>query len=367
MIKILHCVGNMNRAGQETFLMNVFRHIDRNEFMFNFLCYNPEKGDYDEEIGSLGGKIFHIEDSTRKKGKIANFFYRAKKLAKWLSLHRDQFDIVQLHTYHNMDVWLHLLAAKKAKVKIIIHSHNSSGLHPLLHKALIPICNNYNHTRFACSKLAGEWMYGRRAVKKGKVTIINNGINLQKFRYDDAVRKEYRKMLDVEDHVVWGHVGRFNYQKNHKFLLNAFYEYHKSVPRSKLLLIGRGELEDEIKAQIKKLNLGDSVVLLGVRDDIDKLLNAFDYFVFPSLFEGLPVVLVEAQANGVPVVMSETISDEIVCNENTIRLPITNAPDWSKTILTADLNRTNDINVDDYDINKTVDKLERLYKEISQA
>ena len=216
MIKILHCVSVMNRAGQETFLMNVFRIINRDEFLFNFLCTDPAKGDYDEEIISLGGKIFHL-DTTRKKGKIANFNYQVKKLSKWLSSHRDQFDIVHVHTYHNLDVLLHLKAAKKAKVKIIIHSHNSSGPHPFLNKALIPICNRYKHTKFACSKLAGEWLHGRRAVKRGKVTVINNGIDLQKFRYDDLARNEYRKMLGVEDCVVWGHVGRFNYQKNHKF------------------------------------------------------------------------------------------------------------------------------------------------------
>lgn len=363
MIKILHCVSIMNRAGQETFLMNVFRNINRKEFMFNFLCTNEGKGDYDDEIYALGGKIFTL-DAIQKRGKLRNFNYQVKKLAEWFSSHRNEFDIVHVHTYHNLDVLKHLRAAKKANVKIVIHSHNSSGPHHLMHKLLRPICNRYKHAMFACSKLAGEWLYGRRAVRSGKVTVINNGIDVQKFKFDEIVREEYRRKLGLDGFTVWGHIGRFNYQKNHEFLLSAFYEYKKENHKAKLLIIGQGELEDKIKNQIAELKLENDVSLLGVRDDIERIMNAFDCFVFPSLFEGLGIVLIETQANGLPIVVSKEVPDEVVCNENVVKLPIRDVMVWKNTILSVDLKRTENIRVGDYNIQNTVQQLEKAYREM---
>ena len=360
MITILHCVSVMNRAGQETFLMNVFRNIDREKFTFNFLCTRNEKGDYDDEIYALGGKIFYLERS-KKKGRISSYLENRKYLIKWLKAHRGEYDIVHLHTYHNMDVYKHLSAAKRAKAKIVIHSHNSSGPHAKLHKFLIPACNSYRHTKLACSTEAGKWLYGR----KGKFTVINNGINLKNFAFDENVREEYREALSLDGYTVLGHIGRFNEQKNHRFLIDIFSEYNKLNPKSKLVLVGQGGLEDEIKAKTESMGLSENVLFLGVRDDVEKLLNAFDCFVFPSLYEGLSVVAVEVQANGLKAFFSNTVSPETVLNDNITLLPIEDSKVWADAIASADLKRADKLNVEKFDVSFTVKQLEEIYAEIA--
>lgn len=360
MITILHCVSVMNRAGQETFLMNVFRNIDREKFTFNFLCTRNEKGDYDDEIYALGGKIFYLGQSG-KKGSISSFLENRKYLTGWLKAHRGEYDIVHLHTYHNLDVYKHLSAAKRAKAKIVIHSHNSSGPHAKLHKLLIPTCNSYRHESLACSTEAGKWLYG----KNGKFTVINNGIDIKNFAFDEFLRAEYRKALSLEGYVVLGHIGRFNEQKNHRFLIDIFNEYNKLNPKSKLVLIGQGGLEDEIKRKTESLGLSENVLFLGVRDDVEKLLNAFDCFVFPSLYEGLGIVLVEAEANGLPVFMSDTIPEDVLLNDNVYKLPLGSAESWAQTLYSADMKRADKLNVEKFDVSYTVSQLEEIYEKLA--
>lgn len=362
MIKVLHFVSVMNRAGQETFLMNVFRNIDREKFTFDFLCTRREKGDYDEEIERLGGRIFYVERS-RKKGRISSYLQNTKFLTKWLKDHRGEYDIVHLHTYHNMDVLKHVKAAKRAGVKIVVHSHNSSGPHPVLHRFLRGFCNMYPHEKLACSYAAGEWLYG----KKGKFTVINNGIELKNFAFDGRVRDEYRTALSLEGCTVLGHIGRFNEQKNHGFLLDIFSEYSKLNPASKLVLVGGGALEESIKSKAENLKLSDKILFLGVRDDVEKLLNAFDCFVFPSLYEGLSVVAVEAQANGLKIFMSDTISPETFLNGNVSVLPLGNAKEWAEKIYEADNKRTDELNVEKFDISFTVKQLEEIYTNLANG
>ena len=353
----------MNRAGQETFIMNVFRAIDRTQTAFNFLCDNPEKGDFDDEIRALGGKVFTLP-MPRKRARLLYYYRYYRALVTWFKTHRDEYDAVHVHTHHNLDVLIHLKAAKRAKVKMIIHSHNTNAVHPKLSVFLRPFCNRYKATRFACSKEAGEWLFGKKAVEKGKVTVVYNGINVPDFEYDAEARRLYREELGLQDETVWGHVGRFNVQKNHQFLLRAFHEYGKLNPKSRLLLVGCGELEGEIRAQIKRLSLEGRVMLLGIRGDVNKLLNAFDYFVFPSLFEGLPVVAVEGEMNGLPFFMSDNITDEAVISENVRKLPIDDPKRWAEEIYKTAPERTVNLDYDRFDIRNTVNVLERKYREL---
>lgn len=362
MIKILHCVSVMNRAGQETFLMNVFRNIDREKFMFDFLCTRREKGDFDDEIKELGGRLFYVERSE-KKGSVSSWRENTKFLIKWLKEHSGEYDIMHLHTFHSMDALKHVKAAKRAGVKIIIHSHSPMGPHPILHKLLLPICNMYPYERLACSEAAGKWMFG----KHSKFTVVNNGIQLKNFAYDEETRNEYRKAFSLENCTVLGHAGRFSEVKNHEFLLDVFSEYNKLNPASKLALAGGGNLEAQIRAKAERLNLSDKVLFLGVRDDIEKLLNAFDYFVFPSLHEGLGIIAIEAQANGLNVFMSDTIPSEAKLNDNVTVLPLGDAKEWAEAIFSQPLQRADKLNVEKFDIKITVAQLEEIYTNLANG
>ena len=175
-------------------------------------------------------------------------------------------------------------------------------------QALRPFSKKYATDYFACSELAGRWLFGDKTFEQGKVTIINNAIDLDKFKYDEKVRKEKRKELNInDDTLVVGHIGRFVAQKNHTFLIDIFSELHKKEKNSILLLIGQGPLIGEIKQKVETLGISDSVKFLGQRDDVNELYNAMDLFLFPSLYEGLGMVLIEAQANGLPCIASTEV------------------------------------------------------------
>ena len=369
MVRVLHFVSKMDRAGQETFLMNVYRNVNRDNIKFVFLCTSQQKGDYDDEIRQLGGEIYILPE-VKKTGKFSKYFAKIKVLSKWLKENKDKFDIVHLHTYHAMDVWVHLEACRRAKVeKRIVHSHNTQGLQITLHKIMRQVCKLYDFKKFACSRAAGEWLFGKRAVKKGDVTVVYNGIDFAKYQYDSAVAKEYRQKLGVDDKIVLGHIGRFNYQKNHDFLIEVFAEFKKNHENSVLLLIGRGELENKIKEKVNALGLTDSVKFLGIRDDIPQMLNAMDVFVFPSLFEGLSVVMIEAEINKLPVATSNTLSKEVEINNAITFIDTEDSEVWLSEIEELLSRNREDIifkaNKNDFDIRNTAEILEKKYNDIA--
>lgn len=311
MKKVLHYVTLMNRAGEETFIMNVFRNINHDKVMFDFLVTGEGKGDFDDEIDSLGGKIFHIK-LNRISGKLKQLD-NVNILRKRLCEFNGEYDYFHIHTQHAMDAYLSTLAAKMAGIKhVIIHSHNASTIYSTkVHNVFKIFLDQMKITRFACGNDAGKWMF-----KTKKFEIINNGIDLDNFLYTPQIRNKIRKKMGWEGKFVVGHIGRFNLQKNHQFLIDAFYEFQKNKTDAILVLIGDGELRKEIERKVSSLNMEDKVQFLGVRDDVDKLYQALDLFVFPSLFEGLPVVLVETQAADLPCIISDTITNEVVINDN---------------------------------------------------
>lgn len=368
MVKILHFVSKMDKAGQETFLMNVYRKIDRSKIKFVFLCTCPQKGDYDDEIRRLGGEIYILPE-IEKKGKFIKYIDKIRVLTKWLKENKDKYDIVHLHTYHAMDVWVHLEACRRAKVKKrIIHSHNTQGLQLTLHKIMREVCKFYNFKKYACSKPAGEWLFGEKAVERGEVVVVYNGIDFTKYKCNSALAKEYRQKLGIDDKIVLGHIGRFNYQKNHEFLIEVFAEFKKNHENSVLLLIGRGELENKIREKVNILGLGEDVKFLGIRDDIPQLLNAMDVFVFPSLFEGLGIVLIEAQISKLPVVVSDRVPEEVIINDHIRRLSLNDVTQWNKEIealLDTDKNKiVFNNNIKNYDIVSVSRFMENEYKQM---
>ena len=315
MMKVLHCVSVMDRAGQETFIMNVFRKIDKTEFMFKFLCTSKKKGDYDDEIYALGGEIFYLPENKYKHG-LKNWINEIKILTKWLVENKDKYDIVHLHTCHALSVLIYAEACRRAEVKtLVVHCHSTSAPHKLLNYICREVCKFYTFEKNACSYEAAKWLYGSKNINKAKINLVYNGIDVPKYKYEQEISDKYRDILKINNKIVIGHVGRFVDVKNHELLVDIFFELKKSLPEVVLLLVGTGELESQIKEKVKQLGIADSVIFLGSRCDVNNLMMVMDVLVFPSKYEGLSVVLVEAQAAGLRSIVSAHIvpkEEEIV-------------------------------------------------------
>ena len=306
MIRVLQVPHSMNRGGIETMLMNYYRHIDRTKIQFDFLITDFEKCDYEDEILSLGGKIYrinHIRNGVFKYLKDLDIFFQS---------HANEYSIVHSHTSSRS--FFPLLFSKKYGIKTrISHSHNSIGSKNLdgLIRNILKIPLKFVVTdRYACSEKAAEWLYGKNAMNKYDITLLRNAIDAKKFDYDKNIRKKIREELNLNDKVVYCHVGRFLKQKNHSFLIDIFEKICDKEENAMLLLAGTGELLEDTKIKVNKLGLEKKVLFLGVRTDIENILQGVDCFLLPSLYEGLPVVGIEAQASDTPCVMSNTITTE---------------------------------------------------------
>lgn len=302
-IRVLHVVVNMNRGGAETLIMNLYRNIDRSKVQFDFLTCR--EGIFDSEIQELGGTIHRIPYINE----VGHFGY-VKSLNQFFSNHHEY---IIVHSHLNRMSGLVVRAAKKVGIQYCIsHSHNTGGEGGILAKGYkwysgLFIPSNSDYT-FACSQAAAKWLFGS---KSNQAKLLNNGIEPEMFTYSPQVRMIKRKELGISDQLVIGHVGRFTKQKNHKFLIEVFAEFVKRKPDSILLLCGDGVLRKDIEKRVNELNIKEKVKFLGVRSDIDQLLQAFDLFLFPSLHEGLPVTLIEAQAAGIPCFISDQITNEV--------------------------------------------------------
>lgn len=365
MIKVLQVIPGLNRGGLETFVMNVFRSIDRSKVSFEFLT-NMEAGDYSEEIKELGGIIHYIP--PRNKG-LKRF---RQNLKRFFEKHIGEYDAIHYHesSLTSLEV---LYYARKADIPIrIMHSHSSSimgnKLHYLTHflgkLAISKLATNY----VGCSDKALDWMFDYTGVRDKAFTVYN-GINTGLFSYNPERRKEIRAAFDIKpDELVIGHVGRLTPVKNHTYLLDIFNELHKKHNQSRLLLIGIGNLENELKGKVREFNLEDSVTFLGSRSDTFDLYQAMDIFVMPSLYEGLPIVLVEAQASGLPVLCSDNISMDSKLTDNYHTLSIYVSPTvWADEILmiTSDFvrkNETYNIQKAGFDINNVAETLLKIYQ-----
>ena len=360
MIRVLQVVNDMRRAGLETMLMNYYRNIDRNEVQFDFLTHRPYDGAYDEEIDRLGGKIYHAPRLYPQ-----NYPQYFKYMKAFFEEH-PEYRII--HSHIDSMSFFPLLAAKKSGVPIRVgHSHNSKldrdMKYPIKYfalKGMPKVANVY----FSCGELAGKFMWGNAEFK-----VIHNAIDLNRFRYDKLLRIDVRRKLNIsKDAFVIGHVGRFNRVKNQLFLLDIFKEVLKAKSNSVLILIGKGEHEEKIKNKIHELNLDNNVIVLVDRADVNELYQAMDIFVMPSIFEGLPVVGVEAQANGLACIFSENISSEVILTNNAERCPLAdNAKEWADKILCSD-NRRNEyaflqLQANGYDIKCEAKKLQDWYLE----
>jgi len=361
-VRVLHVIGSMNRGGAETFIMNVYREIDRSKLQFDFLISDPTKCDFEDEILSLGGIIHRMPRRTPnylKHCKFIDSFFKNNK----------QYHIVHQHASSCAAISTLIYAKKNNVKKIIFHSHNSKSngdfsdnLFNIIYKSKI---RKYATHYFACSKAAGKNLFGKYIPEK-EIQIINNGINVSEFAFDSKKRDKTRNEFGISNKFVVGHIGRFETQKNHSFLIDIFNEIYKQNHNAILILVGGGSLYKEIKYKVENLELKDSVIFTGVRSDIPELMCAMDVFVLPSLFEGLPVTLIETQANGLKSVVSDVVTTECKISEH-IEFISLDEPSlvWASKIMRIDRYTREDmrekIKVAGFDIGEVVSHLSNIY------
>lgn len=328
-IVVAHIIGKWLGGGVESVVMNYYRHIDRTKIQFDFICDEDSTNIPYEEIEKLGGRVILIPPYQ----KLFKYHNKLKKILK-----DGNYKIV--HSHINTLSIFSLFAAKCAGVPVrIAHSHSTTNKKEkkknLLKQALRPFSKVFATDYMCCSELAGRWLFGNKEYDNGNVYLLNNAIDLDKFKYDEKIRSEKRKKLNIsDDTLVIGHVGRFVEQKNHRFLIDIFNEIHKQNSNSILLLAGQGPLMEEIKSKVESLGLEKFVIFLGQRNDIDELYQAFDVFCLPSLYEGLPVVGVEAQATGLLCIFSDDMTKETKVLDTTEFLSLKqSAEEWANDIV----------------------------------
>ena len=315
-VRIAQIMGKMVNGGVDAVIMNYYRNIDRSKVQFDFVVDSDSKFIPRDEIESLGGRIYIVPPYQ----KIGKYISALVKLFK-----QNKYQIV--HSNINTLSVFPLFAAKKAGVPVrIAHNHSTAAKGEtkknILKYILRPFSKVFATHYVACSEYAGEWLFGKKAMESGKVTIFNNAIDLNKFKFDEKVRSEVRKELGIEDKFVIGHVGRLCFQKNQEFLIDIFEEVHRRDPNSVLLLIGDGEDREKIERKIKNLRGGGGVILLGNRTDVDRMYQAMDVFIFPSKYEGLGNVVVEAQVCGVPVIVSDNVPEVVRISDGVVFLSL---------------------------------------------
>ncbi len=354
-----------NPGGVESVIMNYYRNIDRKKIQFDFLC-NTEIVAYEDEIKKLGGTIYRVTARSKDRKK----FYQ--DLDEFFKNHSNEYIAIWVNvcSLANID---YLKYAKKYGIKRrIIHCHNArnmdSKLRGILHLLNRIVLHKYATDFWTCNRKSNAWFYSRKIIKSNKIIEVNNAIDTKVFKFDEKIREEYRKKLGLENKFVIGHVGRFHFQKNQLFLLDIFNEVHKREPNSTLILVGQGEDAEKITNKIDSLGLKDSIMLLGIRDDVNKLMCAMDVFLFPSLFEGLGIVLLEAQATRLPCVAScDDTPPEVNMTDEFIFLPLdASIGIWAGSVLdfknTKRKTNNDFIKKNNYDISCEAKKLEKYFE-----
>jgi len=354
-IRVLCVLATLNRGGAETMCMNIYRAIDKSKVQFDFVKHYPDKGAYEDEVESLGGKIYCAP--TYK------FYNHFQYVSWWKQFLQDHPEYKIIHGHYYTISAIYFKVAKKYGLKTIAHSHNSNEsrgkLDGIIRNYLISKINNYSDYRFACSIDAGKWIFKNRPF-----TVINNAIDASLYRYNQETRTVVRKELGLNDGLVIGTVGGYRAQKNPQGIIEIFKEVHKLNPNSKFVWVGDGELREQIQRQIKESGLQECFLLLGVRSDVDRILQAIDVFIMPSLYEGLSVAAIEAQASGTQSVFSTTISSDVKITEFVHFVDLDNYQLWAKTITELNIDKHDSylsiVNAG-YDINENAKSIQQFY------
>lgn len=364
-IRVAHIIGKWLGGGVESVVMNYYRHIDKTKVQFDFICDEDSTDIPFEEIDQLGGRVVLIPPYQR----VVQYHKCLKKVFR-----ENHYQIV--HSHINALSVFPLFAAKCAKVPVrVAHSHSTTNKREwkknILKQILRPFSKIFANNYFCCSELAGRWLFGNRTYDKGQVYLLKNAIETDKFIYNEQLRKKKRAALNIsENTLVIGHIGRFVAQKNHTFLLDVFCEFQKNNKNSLLLLVGQGPLLEEMKEKAAALEITDHIMFLGQREDVHELYQVMDLFLLPSLYEGLGMVLIEAQVAGLPCLASENVPTEVQISNQVTFLPLGYLEEWSRKILKEkeNLSTNQRTGISDlknlicYDINVQVTTLERFYK-----
>lgn len=359
-IRVAQMMTDMNYGGVEMVVMNYYRHIDRTRVQFDFFALEGSAVPQREEIERLGGRVYIVPKYTH----LSAYEKEIIRLFK-----QNQYKIV--HSHMNTLSVFSLWGAKKAGIpNRIAHNHSTAGKGEtkknIIKYALRPFAKIYPTKLCACSQYAGEWLYGKNA----EFQVFNNAIDLSRYSYDPQKAAAVRKELGLEDKLVVGHIGRFCYQKNHDFLIDIFNEIHKQRQEAVLLLIGEGELEQDIRNKVKKLDLTDSVRFMGKQKDTSKFYQAMNCFVLPSRYEGLGVVAIEAQACSVPVICSTAVPKDAKITSSVKFIGLDeSSSNWADCVLDViktqvKRNEREEVRKAGYDIEVEAQKLTDFYEEL---
>lgn len=356
-LRVCHCLGKLDPGGAETLVMNVLRNMKSKDITFDFLVFDSNPGFYDEEVKEKNCNIYYLK-SISNVG-LKNYLNQLIDFFK-----QNKFDVV--HSHMDWQGGFIAYAAHKAGIKkIVVHSHADQKMFctDIPHKIMVHInknlINKYADYCLACSKEAGESLF------KGDFKVLFNGVDLQKFQNPNLELMEQIKSefnIDVLD-IVLGSVGSLSSNKNQIFLIELLAELVKNRPNYKLVLVGQGSEEKNLKKRVKELNLEDHVIFTGIRQEIPEFMNIFDIFLFPSIHEGLGIVAIEAQASGTPCIVSDTIPRSVLVNENLISFCKLDLNVWKKRILDRLLFKIKSKVDNKYSINYTCDLLEKIYTE----
>ena len=320
-------------GGIESFLNNVLQHINLEKIQVDIVVSCLKKSIFTEPLKQKGIRFFELSGSQRNF--LKNHYMFMKLLRK------ENYNAVHLHIFHGLSLYYVCLAQKAGIPVRIAHSHNTAlrssktqKLKLFIHNIAKNLFSDESTDLWACSALAAQFLFSKRALKQKGFQFIPNGIDTERFRFQPEIRKQIRQKLGLENQFVIGNAGRFCYQKNQSFLLDIFAELVKQKPESRLLLVGEGEEEKALRNKAEMLNIAGQVLFYGISHQIEYLLWAMDIFVFPSYFEGLGIVAIEAQAAGLPVIVSEFIPQEAYITKQVKKLSLQDSPkDWANEIV----------------------------------
>ncbi len=368
MIRILQVLGGLDCGGAETMVMNYYRYIDRNKIQFDFVIHTDKKQFYEEEIQALGGKIYHV---PRYRG-YNHFEY----CLAWKKLFEEHPEYKIIHGHVRSTASIYLKIAKKYGLKTICHSHsisNGLGMSAII-KNILQIKIRYISDFFmGCSKKANQWLFGKKIANSNKCFVINNAINYEKFKFSSDYREEIRKKYHIQEEcILIGHVGRFSKEKNHKYIVDILSQIYKKHNNFKLMLCGDGKIKKNIINYAKRKGVLQSIFFVEPTSEIYKYYSAFDILVFPSKYEGLGMVAIEAQVSGLRVITSTKIPKDVKISDKIdfLNIDFFNINTWIEKINSAskekELYKRNIKVSHNYDIKTEVRRLEIIYYNIME-